>query len=241
MSKNVGRIEEFTLYSNELNEEMTLMVYTPANYSPLYKYNILIAQDGKDYFTLGRIGSTTDKLLAANEMQNTIIVGIPYKDVKDRWEKYHPDGSKNSAYIRFLAHELTPYIDEKYPTYQMGMGRALIGDSLAATVSLMTALSYPHTFGKVIMQSPYVDEKVMNKVQDFNQPSFLSLYHVIGTKETEVPTTNGEKKNFIEPNRALHELMNEKGFSVYYEEFEGTHTWTYWQPDLKQALPKMLS
>jgi enterochelin esterase-like enzyme len=123
----------------------------------------------------------------------------------------------------------------------MGMGRALIGDSLGATVSLMTALSYPHTFGKVIMQSPYVDETVLNKVEDFHQTSFLSLYHVVGTKETEVPTTDGKKKDFIGPNRTLHERMMEKNFTVFYEEFEGTHTWTYWQPDLRQALPKMLS
>lgn len=241
MKKASGKIEELKLYSNELQEEMTLMIYTPANYSPLYKYNVLIAQDGKDYFTLGRIGTIADQLLESKEIQNTIIIGIPYKDVLDRREKYHPEGSKQSAYIRFLAHELTPFIDREYPTYQMGMGRALIGDSLGATVSLMTALSYPHTFGKVIMQSPYVDETVLNKIEDFHQTSVLTLYHVVGTKETEVPTTDGKKKDFISPNRTLHERMKEKNFSVFYEEFEGTHTWTFWQPDLRQALPKMLS
>lgn len=241
MKKASGKIEDRKLFSNELQEEMTLMVYTPANYSPLYKYNILIAQDGKDYFTLGRIGTIADQLLESKGIQNTIIIGIPYRDVKDRREKYHPEGSKQNAYIRFLAHELTPFIDKEYPTYQMGMGRALIGESLGATVSLMTALSYPHTFGKVIMQSPYVDGTVLNKVEDFQHTSFLSLYHVVGTKETEVPTTDGKKKDFIGPNRELHELMERKNFSVFYEEFEGTHTWTYWQPDLRQALPKMLS
>ena len=65
-----------------------------------------------------------------------MIVGVPYKNVKDRREKYHPDGQKHQAYIRFFAQELVPYIDANYPTYQMGLGRALIGDSLAATVSL---------------------------------------------------------------------------------------------------------
>ena len=44
----------------------------------------------------------------------------------------------------------------------MGKGRVLIGDSLGGTVSFMTALMYPHTFGKVVMQSPFVDETVMN-------------------------------------------------------------------------------
>ncbi len=76
---------------------------------------------------------------------------------------------KNAAYIRFLAHELAPYIDENYPTYQMGKGRVLIGDSLGGTVSFMTALMYPHTFGKVVMQSPFVDETVMNLAKEFKE------------------------------------------------------------------------
>ena len=49
----------------------------------------------------------------------------------------------------------------------MGKGRVLIGDSLGGTVSFMTALMYPHTFGKVVMQSPFVDETVMNLAKEF--------------------------------------------------------------------------
>ena len=131
-----------------------MLVYLPASYSPLYKYSILITQDGKDYFQLGRIPRLADELLGNGEIENTIIVGVPYKNVQDRSRKYHPGGEENEDYIRFIAHELTPKLDELYPTYQMGKGRALIGDSLGATVSLMTALKYPHTFGKVILQSP---------------------------------------------------------------------------------------
>ena len=55
----------------------------------------------------------------------------------------------------------------------MGKGRVLIGDSLGGTVSFMTALMYPHTFGKVVMQSPFVDETVMNLAKDFKNPEAL--------------------------------------------------------------------
>jgi enterochelin esterase-like enzyme len=30
--------------------------------------------------------------------------------------------------------------------------------------------------------------------------------------------------------------MQEKGFSLFYDEFEGDHTWKHWQPDLKRAI-----
>ncbi len=43
-------------------------------------------------------------------------------------------------------------------------------------------------------------------------------------------------KDFLTPNRQLHQLLTEKGYKVFYEEFEGNHTWKYWKPDLRRAL-----
>jgi len=234
-----GTIKELTFQSLELGEEIQLLVYLPANFSPLYKYSLLIAQDGRDYFQLGRIGRLADEFLFEREIENIIIVGIPYKDVEDRRRKYHPDGDQNQQYIRFLAHELVPFLDKEFPTYHMGSTRALIGDSLGATVSLMTALQYPHTFGKVLLQSPLVDDQVLKLVKDFSEAQLVEIYHVIGAQETEVKTTDRRISDFLSPNRKLSKVISEKPFTYFYEEFNGNHTWTYWQPDLRRAL-KML-
>ena len=50
-----GTITDVEFYSEALQEELELLIYIPANYSPFYKYSVLIASDGKDYFQLGRI------------------------------------------------------------------------------------------------------------------------------------------------------------------------------------------
>jgi enterochelin esterase-like enzyme len=234
-----GTIKELTLHSRELDEDVQLLVYLPANFSPLYKYSLLIAQDGQDYFRLGRIARLADEFLFQREIENLIIVGVPYQDVDDRRKKYHPSGSQNQQYIRFLAHELVLFLDQEFPTYQMGSTRALIGDSLGGAVSLMTALQYPHTFGKVLLHSPYVDEIILKAVKNFTDGQLLQLYHVIGDQETEVNTTNGNVKDFLSPNRKLSKIISEKPITYFYEEFSGNHTWTYWQPDLRRAL-KML-
>lgn len=233
---NRGKVEDITIYSEELQEDMQLLVYLPYNYSPLYKYSVVIASDGKDYFQLGRVPRVVDELLENREIENIIFVGLPYKSVDDRNKKYEPTGAQHAAYLRFLAHELVPYLDEKYPTYQVGMGRTLIGDSLAATVSLMAALKYPNIFGRVILQSPKVGPEVMEAVSNFNMANSFTVYHVIGKGETEVKLTSGKTADFLEPNRELHKLMAEKSFPVFYEEFDGDHTWKYWQPDLRRAL-----
>ena len=121
---DTGSITNLDFYSKELQEDLHLYIYVPANYTPLYKYNILIASDGKDYFQLGGITRLADQLIDNYEIENVIIVGVPYKSIKDRRSKYIPSGEKHEAYLRFLAHELVPYLDETYSTYHMGSRRA---------------------------------------------------------------------------------------------------------------------
>ncbi|OLN23861.1 hypothetical protein BTO30_02660 [Domibacillus antri] len=234
-----GTIQDDIIHSKELGEEIPILIYVPADFSPMFTYSFLICQDGKDYFQMGRLPRVADELLEQEEIENMIIVGVPYNNKNDRREKYHPDGAKQKAYIRFLAHEVVPYLDEKFPGHNVSFGRALAGDSLAATVSLMAALEYPNLFGKVLMHSPYVDSTVLNAVDTADDTHHLSLYHVIGTGETEVKMTNGETADFLTPNRALHSLLLTKKFDYFYDEFDGGHVWTYWQPDMKRALSMM--
>ncbi len=241
MSMSMGKITDHILYSQSLQEEIKLLVYLPANYSPLVNYTVCIASDGKDYFQMGRIGRVADALIHENKIEPIIIVGIPYNDVQDRRRKYHPAGEQHEAYIRFLAHELVPFLDETYSTYGVGHGRALIGDSLAGTISFLTALRYPNTFGKVLMQSPYVNESVLQAVQDFTEPHLLQLDHTIGLLEDNVPTTDGNHSNFIAPNRQLHKLLTDKQFPMYYNEFDGNHTWKHWQKDLPRAIQHLFA
>ncbi|MCY8230568.1 alpha/beta hydrolase [Priestia endophytica] len=240
MDYRPGKIEELTFYSEELQEEMTLLLYLPKTYSPLYKYSLLIAQDGKDYFMFGKLSRALDELSEEEEIEPTIAVGIPYKSVDERRKMYHPDGEKVEQYVRFLAHELLSYLDDLLPTHKMGGTRTLIGDSLGGTVSLLTALQYPHTFNKVVAQSPLVNETLLNKVADFASPNALHIYHTIGLQETEVKTTDKKIADFLTPNRELYQLLTTKGFSYFYEEMEGNHTWRYWQKDIPRALRKML-
>jgi enterochelin esterase-like enzyme len=235
-----GKMVEKVIESKYLEETMTLQLYQPETFSPLYKYNICIMQDGNDYYQMGRIATLSDKLHANNEITNTVFVGIHYQDKFDRSRKYHPNGEQQAAYIKFLVHEVVPLLDETLPTYHMGQSRALIGDSLAGTLALMTALKYPNTFGKVMMQSPYVDQTVMDAVEQAPNIHGVDIYHTIGTEETAVKTTDGQTLDFVVPNRKLSKLLHAKGPSYTYRELDnGEHTWKYWQKDLPTVLMEM--
>ncbi|PNB73562.1 hypothetical protein C1X30_34455, partial [Pseudomonas sp. FW305-BF6] len=84
----------------------------------------------------------------------------PYSSPKERFSLYHPSQEGQKKYIRFLAEELLPYLDDHLPLLGLAHSRTLIGDSLGGTVSLQAAFTYPNTFGKVIMQSPFVNDDV---------------------------------------------------------------------------------
>lgn len=228
--------------SHFLNEKMSIQIYQPESFSPLYKYNICLMQDGNDYFQMGRVATLSDKLHDSYEITNTVFAGIHYQDKHDRRKKYHPSGEQNEAYTKFLVNEVVPLLDELIPSYHMGQSRALMGDSLAGTLALMTAIKYPNTFGKVVMQSPYVDNYVLDAVTNSGSLDSMDIYHTIGELETEVHMTDGNKADFLEPNRKLNQLLQEKGSTYYYDEIEnGKHTWKYWQQDMTRVLTTMFN
>ena len=234
-----GTVKDIVIFSDSLQEEMNLLVYIPANYSPLYQYHVCIASDGRDYFQLGGIARLADQLIDDYEIEQTIIVGVPYRDAKDRARKYIPTGDLFDAYIRFLAHELVPYLDKEFSTNQLASSRVLMGDSMAGTASLMGVIHYPNIFGKAIMHSPYVDEHVLEKMEGVKHEDSIFIYHVIGLKEDQVTMKDNQIKDFLTPNRTLHDLIVSKSIPTFYEEFDGNHTWIYWKPDLHRALVKI--
>ncbi|MGG3926616.1 alpha/beta hydrolase-fold protein [Metabacillus fastidiosus] len=238
--KRIGIVREQSFYSEALQEEMTLLIYSPRNFSPFLHYNLLIAQDGLDYFRFGRIARQVETLME-EDMKQLIIIGIPYTNVDDRKEKYHPDGHKFKKYMNFLTNELVPYLDNQFPALKGKSEYTLIGDSLAATVSLMAGLLQPAVFTKLILQSPYVNEVVLQAVENFTSSSSPVIYHQIGDKETEVKMMDGCVKDFLTPNRELNKLLTQKGFSSFYEEFKGEHLWKYWQASLTPIFRAMFN
>jgi len=235
-------MEAFRINSLVLNTMIEARVYLPPHYSPLYTYPVLIALDGQDYFNLGRIAGLSERLISERKMRHTVIVGLPYTDKMERWEKYHPEGRHHEAYIKFLIREFLPALSKQYAIDELAGGRFLIGDSLAATFSLTCALRYPHTFGNVILQSPYVNGAIIENVRNFRLAPQLSIYHSIGVNETAVMTTRGTRADFLRPNRLLHETLVQKELGFYkYVENDGNHTWTFWQDDLSDALCTMLA
>ena len=116
-----------------------------------------------------------------------------------------------------------------------------MGDSLTGTLAFMISIKYPHIFSKMIIQSPYIDQTVIQGAENAEHLSQLDIYHTIGEAETKVQTTDEQIVDFLSPNRCLSEILSSKVPNYVYKEIpEGKHTWGYWQKDLPTALKYIL-
>ena len=235
-----GTMYDRTIDSTHLGESITVKIYEPEAYDTLYAHHVCIMQDGDDYFQIGRVATLSDRLHESEDIINTIFVGIPYIDRFDRWDKYHPDGKQFHAYQKFLVEELVPLLEDILPLNPLGKEYTLMGDSLGGTVSLITALACPGQFQKVVMQSPYVDDKVLDFVANFDDANEPEIWHTYGLLETSVGTTKMGKLDFVKPNEALVAKLKER-ISSYHLTInkEGNHTWKYWQKELPELLKEV--
>jgi predicted alpha/beta superfamily hydrolase len=157
--------EKILLKSSLLKENRELLIYTPSDYNPNEKYQVIYLLDGQYYFipTIGIVNS----LVASGSMPNSIIVAIitsirvrdylpPIKNQplspQQEWiqTKFPRFGGTNN-FILFLETELFPYIEKNYSTLP---NRTLIGHSNGGVFGLHALLNYPHIFTNYLITSP---------------------------------------------------------------------------------------
>lgn len=171
----IGKINKQIMHSDILNRDVTLSIYLPQCYSDLFKSRVIICFDGLDFFRFGRIQKVYETLQQQGEVDRAIIVGFHYEDVEKRREEFHPQGERAHLTVKAIAKELLPFIERQFPTYKVGNSRLLIGDSLAASIALLTSLTYPTIFSQVALLSPHHDHVVKDKLEVCNSRQQLTI------------------------------------------------------------------
>lgn len=237
-----GKMYDKEIKSSHLNENMVLKFYEPEKFDPIYENQIVIMQDGNDYYQMGRVATISDNMHEDYDLVNTIFVGIHYIDRQDRLKKYHPEGDQFEAYKLFLTEEVVPLIKQIYQINPLGTTFSLMGDSLAGTIAFMTAMEYPQIFSNIVLQSPLVDKHVLELAASLSEHNGMNIYHSIGLKETTVPTTKDGEVDFLTPNRELSAILKHKVPAYEYHEIDqGNHTWKYWQEEMAMIFESMFA
>ncbi|MGK9045046.1 alpha/beta hydrolase [Mammaliicoccus vitulinus] len=241
MDKKIGLVDQIKLESKFLRREVTISIYLPKDYTDLYKHHVVITFDGRDFFQFGQIHREYEKLRTADKVERSIIVGVHYEDVELRRKEFHPDGEHRKEMSQFVVKELCPYIDKTFSTLKVGNARILLGDSLAASIALVTALEYPHHFSQVGLFSPLINDTVTEKFQNCSAKDLLTIKHYIGKQEDSFKLISGDMADFLTPNRAFSESLKQSNITYNYEELDGGHTWKTWKPELGNMLSYFLS
>jgi enterochelin esterase-like enzyme len=222
------------LSSNILGVTRSLRIYLPPGYNELLSYPVIYCQDGEQFFNFGRIATILTRSILDEGLEPAIVVGIDVVTAA-RTSEYSPEGRNFAAYCRFLTEELLPFVESRYPVRTDRTERILAGDSLGGTVSLHLALDYPSLFCKVISLSGAFFGKTRERLAQEEDLSWLELFMLIGTEETEVTTERGTF-NFLQENRKARDILVQKKTALLYTEKPGTHIWGFWQLEMPAAL-----
>src|SRR5690554_483014 len=153
--------EAFTIYSNHVEEERTINVWTPTGYNTgTDSLPVMYMADGGIQEDFPHIANTLAKLIDENKIEPLILVGIEntqrrrdltgFTEVeKDKEVAPVVGGSAN--FRAFIEDELFPAINKKYRTTNE---KSIIGESLSGLFVMETFFLTPEMFDNYIAFDP---------------------------------------------------------------------------------------
>ncbi len=246
-SDNVYLLED-TILIDYLNEKRTLSIYLPTGYDTAsMHYPVIYFLDGQSLFDqrIQRREWQVDEVLDSmfEIGPQAIIVGVYNSD--NRMREYKPFPSEKiyshkrisgDKHAEWIAHDLKPWIDQKYRTKPEPESTVIAGASLGGLMSYYMAMKYPDIFNRAIVFSPsfWVHQKVYD-LHKFN-PHFRNQKIYFNAGELETPTVNSIHK--------MAELLLMDGASednIRYEvELGEGHYHSTWRKGFRKAYPWIL-
>jgi hypothetical protein len=141
-----GWIDEIAVASHVFGEMRGVRVYLPFGHDPERAYPLVVIHDGDDFVTYAGLPAVLDNLIDAGEIPPVIAALV---QTRDRLGEYS-GGRRHSA---FLADELLPALAARWRISEAPGERVLLGASLGAVASLVTAYRHRGVFGGLVLKS----------------------------------------------------------------------------------------
>jgi enterochelin esterase family protein len=230
-----GEIVEETVTSKALRREQAVQVYLPARFNRRQRYPLLVVHDGTDYLQYASMGTVLDNLIHRLEMAATIVAFVPPRDRLKEYPNYAP-------HARFVARELVPMLEERFPLVSAPEARCLMGSSFGGVASLSTAVRYPGRFGSLLLQSAslvFTDIGLDHGGGPYFDPvvKFVNRYRASPSRPVErIFMCCGIYEPLITPNRSMVSVFRGAGIEVRYVEARDGHNWEHWRDRLRDGL-----
>jgi enterochelin esterase family protein len=229
-----GTLVESSIPSRALGRESRLRIYLPARFRRSRRYALLVVHDGGDFLNYAGMSTVLDNLIHRLEVAEMVVA---FSEPGQRLVEYadHP------AHTRFLADELVPWLEARYPLLPDPASRGLMGSSFGAVASLAAAWRRPARFGRLLLLSgsfaftdigpnprgpafaPIV--AFMNEFRKRPGPVSEQMFVACGTYES-----------LIYENRSIVPVLQSTGAEVRYVEARDGHNWENWRDRLRDGL-----
>lgn len=229
-----GTIKEMVFTETALGGPRRVSVYLPARFRETRRYPLLIVHDGGDYVRYASLQTVLDNLIHNLEVA-PLVVALTHP--VDRLAEY----PNHAGHATFIAEQLLPAMQDKFPIYETAASRCLMGASFGGVAALATAWRYPGTFGRLLLQSgsfAFTDIGESKRGPAFAEVvKFINAFRDAPGKPSEkVFVSCGTYESLIYENRTMVPVLQGTGMEVRYEEARDGHNWENWRDRLRSGL-----
>ena len=230
-----GRIEEITVASRAFGQGRGVRIYLPAGHDPERAYPLVVIHDGDDFVAYADLPVILDNLIDAGEIPPVIAALV---QTRDRLGEY----SGGRQHPAFLVGDLLPALSARWRISEAPRERVLLGASLGAVASLVTAFRYPNVFGGLVLKSGsfILDER---KLARRPHPVFHRIARLMRALRRAPPlpgtrafVSTGELEGLASENVALASFLRERGVDVLFKSVWDGHHWHNWRDQLRDGL-----
>jgi len=202
---------------------------------PVYLYRpfttepvpLLVVYDGRDYLQRGKLTTIVNNLIAQKRIR-PLAMAMVHNGGRARFVEY----GCSDVTLAFLTETILPLARHELklldPARHAG-AYGVLGASMGGVMALYTGLRLPEYFSKVMSQS--------GAFTLWERPSVaLELVRHLIHPEIDIWMDVGRLEWLLEDNRAMHALLQEKGYRVTYREVNGGHNFTSWRDDIWRGL-----
>jgi enterochelin esterase family protein len=232
-----GKLETHRFVSDVLKNERRISVYTPPKYDEKRDYPLVVFVDRYAYLTLIPTPTILDNMIADKAIPPmvAVFIGIP-SATRER------ELSCDPAFTNFAAHELINWVRKNYKVTKKPEEMIIAGSSQGAVAAAYIGTRHSDTYGNVLSQSglywytPQSDPEYewFTRYLASLPRSNVKFYLEVGSLERGGISSDGP--SIILANRHLRDILNAKGYSLYYSEFSGGHDYICWQGSLSDGL-----
>jgi enterochelin esterase family protein len=246
-----GAVASVTYYSTALARFRRMHVYTPPGYEmgggkfPIFYLLHGSGDCDESWTSVGRAGFILDNLIAAKKAQPMIVV-MPAGHTSTTPPVPGAARPARDEFAEDFVTDIVPFVQQHYRTLTDRTHVAIAGLSMGGGQTLNISMSHLDRFGYIGVFSagvfsfgrggppssappPEWEEQRAQMLDDASlKPGLKLLWFGTGTDDRLIPTT-----------KATMEMLQKHGFTPFFRESPGGHTWINWRNYLNEFAPKL--